>query len=486
MGLAVRHDAAERVEVLISRANKDRETLDFPHRRWVPPHTTPEGGPILNVLVVGAGQSGISVLAALMRQHVDGILGIDAADEGREGPWLNFARMNTLRTPKELTGPDLGLSSLMFREWYEAQYGTQAWDSLYRIPRALWAEYLIFIRTAFNVPIRNNVQLRRIRPHGRYLAADITTEHREETLIVRKIVLATGVDGGGSWHVPDNIRALPRDLWAHSSDDIDFSKLADRSIAVIGAAASATDNAATALERGASYVEQFCRREKLQLIQPMKWMGFGGFLRCFGDMDDAWRWRFMSYALDLREPITEDAIVRVSRFPNYRLSFGESCSDIVRDGEKIRIGTRAGYKYFDYLICGTGVSVDKGLRPELADIENQIATWGDRYDPPAEEKNARLARFPYLTGGFAFEPRTPGDSACIGNIHCLNFAATLSMGPSGAAIRPLKYVVPRLVNALIFDLFRDDVEHHWRSFRDFAEGECDPALFDHLKQHLEA
>lgn len=486
MRLTLREDAAKRIEILIKRANRDRETLDFPHRKWVPPHTTPEGNPVLNVLVVGAGQSGISVLAALMRQHVDGVLGIDSTDEGREGPWLNFARMNTLRTPKELTGPDLGLSSLTFREWYEAHNETGAWDSLDRIPRLLWAEYLTFVRAAFGLPIRNNVRLLRIRPHGRYLAADIATEHRNETLIARKIVLATGVDGGGEWHVPENIRALPRALWAHSSDDIDFAKLSGRSIAVIGAAASATDNAATALEHGASYAEQFCRRRNLQLIQPMKWMGFSGFLRCFADMDDEWRWRFMSYALDLREPITEDAIVRVSRFTNYRLSFCESCDDVACEGGKIRIGTQAGHKYFDYLICGTGVSVDSELRPELAEVADQFATWGDRYDPPLEEKNGRLARFPYLTNGFAFMPRTPGDPACIGNIHCLNFAATLSMGPSGAAIRPLKYVVPRLVNALTLDLFRDDVGHHWSSFRAFTEGECNPALFDHLKQHLEA
>jgi hypothetical protein len=32
--------------------------------------------------------------------------------------------MLTLRSPKQLIGPDLGVPSLTFRAWYEAQHGT--------------------------------------------------------------------------------------------------------------------------------------------------------------------------------------------------------------------------------------------------------------------------------------------------------------------------------------------------------------------------
>ena len=41
-----------------------------------------------------------------------------------EGPWATTARMETLRSPKQLTGPALGLPALTFRAWYEAQFGT--------------------------------------------------------------------------------------------------------------------------------------------------------------------------------------------------------------------------------------------------------------------------------------------------------------------------------------------------------------------------
>ena len=38
----------------------------------------------------------------------------------------------------------------------------------------------------------------------------------------------------------------------------------------------------------------------------------------------------------------------------------------------------------DFLICGTGMDMDFGLRPELARCAGNIATWGDRYTPLPE------------------------------------------------------------------------------------------------------
>ncbi len=36
------------------------------------------------------------------------------------------------------------------------------------------------------------------------------------------------------------------------------------------------------------------------------------------------------------------------------------------------------------------------LRPELAHCGRNIATWDDRYVPPPDEHDERLARYPYL------------------------------------------------------------------------------------------
>jgi cation diffusion facilitator CzcD-associated flavoprotein CzcO len=465
--------AAERLDALLAQAREERAILDFPDRPWVVPHHTGDGQRILNVLVVGAGQAGIAILAALTRDHVDGILAIDGAARDEEGPWRTVARMNVLRTPKRLSGPDAGIPGLSFQRWYKARYGELAWDNLDQIPRSDWWAYLAWVRAAFDLPIRNGVRLERIAPHGEYLAADVVSERGAETLLARKIVLATGVDGGGGWYVPAHVKALPRHLWAHSAEPIPFAALKNKNVAVLGAGASAMDNAAMALEAGAASVDQFCRRPVLQSIQPLAWMGFAGFLRHLGDMDDAWRWRFMSYVLGLREPFTKDAWNRVSRFSNYRLRVGEACEPLEPQGERIKVMTRAGEQTFDFLICGTGVAVDHDLRPELRDFAGAIARGRDRYTPPPDEADERLANFPYLSPAFAYTEREPGMAPHLANIHCFNFAATMSFGPSGAAIRPLRYAVPRLTQALTQDLFRRDLPHHWDDLQAFIGTEFD-------------
>ena len=53
------------------------------------------------MLIVGAGQSGLVTAFGLMRERVRNILVIDRAPEGKEGPWVTFARMPTLRSPKD-------------------------------------------------------------------------------------------------------------------------------------------------------------------------------------------------------------------------------------------------------------------------------------------------------------------------------------------------------------------------------------------------
>ena len=70
---------------------------------------------------------------------------------------------------------------------------------------------------------------------------------------------------------------------------------------MLGAGASAMDNAVMALEAKALGVTLYCRRSELQRVQPFKWLSFPGFLRHFSELDNEWRWKFMSYLLTLRE-----------------------------------------------------------------------------------------------------------------------------------------------------------------------------------------
>ncbi|MFS2055912.1 FAD/NAD(P)-binding protein, partial [Variovorax sp. CT11-76] len=103
----------------------------------------------------GGGQAGLAAAAALANQGIHAVV-FDRAPEGLEGPWATTARMETLRSPKELTGPALGLAALSFRAWFEAQHGGAAWAALDKIPRLQWMDYLRWYRRAMALEVRND------------------------------------------------------------------------------------------------------------------------------------------------------------------------------------------------------------------------------------------------------------------------------------------------------------------------------------------
>ena len=76
--------------------------------------------------------------------------------------------------------------------------------------------------------------------------------------------MATGQEATGDWTIPEPLRHLSAAVLARASDPIDFEALRGKKVVVIGAGATAFDNAATALEAGAAEVHLFCRRSEIQ------------------------------------------------------------------------------------------------------------------------------------------------------------------------------------------------------------------------------
>src|SRR4051794_34000905 len=99
--------------------------LNYPPKNWVP--ATPG---VLDVAIIGAGMAGLTLAFALLREGVSNLRLFDAQPPGHEGPWVTYARMETLRSPKHVTSPDLGVPALTFRAWFEAQFGAEAWERL--------------------------------------------------------------------------------------------------------------------------------------------------------------------------------------------------------------------------------------------------------------------------------------------------------------------------------------------------------------------
>jgi FAD-dependent urate hydroxylase len=459
--------SGEGLAALEARVREDLQRIAHPRMKWLQPRAAPDGSEARDVVVVGGGQSGIAIGFGLMRAQVGNILVIDKARRGEEGPWLTYARMRNLRSPKDFTGPDLDIPSLTYQSWHEAWFGEEDWRDLALIPKEFWAEYLLWVRDVVGIPVENETELLDIAPDGDLLALRIASPAGERTIHTRKVVLATGQESTGRWWMPEFVEALPASLRAHTCEDIDFERLAGKVVAVLGAGASAFDNAAMALEHGAREVHLLCRRFEPQVVQPYRWLTFAGFLRNLSDLDDAWRWRFMSRIMSMREGFPQETWDRCARHPNFQLHAGAECTGAMVIDAQVRLLTPSGPFPADYVICGTGIENDFAARPELSRFAGNIATWGDRYEPPADERNERLGRFPYLGKDYAFLEREPGATPWIRDIHLFSIASTMSFGPSGSSINAMTIAVPKLVSGVTGGLFAADVEKHWRSLQEY-------------------
>src|SRR5690606_25970491 len=103
------------LDALEARLREDLERLCLPAPDWL---ARPADDEALDVAIVGGGMSGLAAAAALWLLGVHRIRVFDRSPAGEAGPWVTHARMETLRSPKHLTGPALGLPSLTFRAWY--------------------------------------------------------------------------------------------------------------------------------------------------------------------------------------------------------------------------------------------------------------------------------------------------------------------------------------------------------------------------------
>src|ERR1700685_2205048 len=127
--------------------------------------------------------------------------------------------METLRSPKHLSGPAMGVPSLTFRAWYEAIHGAGGWERLGKIPNAVWMDYLTWGRNVLALPVEQGIEVTRVTPTGGLVAVDVRDENGERRLHARRLVLATGRDGTGGMHIPDFVdRGLWPDLAAHTAE----------------------------------------------------------------------------------------------------------------------------------------------------------------------------------------------------------------------------------------------------------------------------
>ena len=473
-------DAAGNLELQTRRAQRwaGRDPTDWVRQRSGVDH---------NVVIVGGGQSGTAMAHGLKRKGVGRVEVIDGAEPGQAGVWRTIARMHNLRTPKTLIGPEQHNPTLGFRAWYETLNGPDAFDSLDRIPRLAWADYVDWFQQVTGTTVRYRTRLVEIEPQDDFLRLHLESDGIRRVETTRKLLLANGYAGAGGPNIPEFVRALPLDFWTHTAQQIPFESLAGKVVGVIGAGSSAFDAAAVALEGGASEVHMFNRRA---------YVGYPGGSQSSGPSDqghpnaremayelpDVVRWRNFLRGDRRVATVPLDSIQRVMAFDGFRLHLESSLSDVaVADGAVV--ASVAGETWrFDHLIAGTGYRIDLAAQPELAGIHESITLWRDRYEPGAGENSAAGEIHPYLGAGFQFLPREGTGANYLRNIHCFNLSARLSFGmPIGDIPSAVDH--PRLVAAIARDLYVESVDTaaHQR-FINSPPAPADPAPYQRAIQ----
>jgi FAD-dependent urate hydroxylase len=470
------------LDELVAQARCDFARLNFPAPNWVPALTGPDGETMLDVLVIGAGLCGQTAGFALARDGVRNVRIVDLAERGREGPWGTYARMDTLRSPKQLTGPDLGFPTLTFRAWYEAQHGAEGWRHLYKVATRDWLNYLLWVRDTVGLSIENNTEVTQIDPKPNGVRIKLVRPTGAQTLFARKVVLAGGRDGSGAPYRPafPSLPADSRGQFArvfHSSDAIDFARLAGGKIGILGASASAFDNAAVALETGAAEAHLFVRRTHLPQVNKSKWTAFPGFFLGFRQLDDRTRWQIYSYIFAQAVPPPHESVLRCERHPGFSVHFAEPWLDVVDGAGGVTVVTAKARYLFDAVIMATGFSVDLTQRRELAPCHGRIALWVDRVSAPEAAAHPEAARFPYLGPGFELIERTPGILPGLSHIYAFNAGATMSHGALAGDIPGLAFGANRLSRAIAGSLLEASADALTSKLRDYDDRELEPTRY---------
>ncbi|MBB3978755.1 cation diffusion facilitator CzcD-associated flavoprotein CzcO [Rhizobium azooxidifex] len=464
-----------RLAELNARVKQDLEYLNFPPANWSKPVGTEVGQDVSDAVIIGGGMCGLVAWLALTRAGIRNLRIVDRAPKGAEGPWVTYARMETLRSPKNLLGPALGMASLTFRAWYTALFGVAAWEELYRIPRPMWMDYLNWYRDVLSVPVENGIDVTRVIPRDDGLLELEIAGGERPSIVTRKLVMATGRDGLGEPAIPDFVAPLTRlKTWGHSADMIDFAALRGKRVVVIGVGASAVDNAAEALEAGVGEVRLLARRKSMPTINKLMGIGSYGVTAGFPKIEPAWRWRLMDYATKQQTPAPHNSTLRVSRHPNAYFHFDCGIRSMREEDGEVVITTNKGRIFrTDFVILGTGFNVDPLARAELAPFQDRIACWEDRYTPPEGEENAPLGRFPWLEEDFSFTEKEPGTAPWLKDIHCFNYGSSMSLGKVSGDIPAISEGALWLARGVSASLFIRDIDHHWQELLAYEKPELD-------------
>lgn len=437
---------------------RDLQLIEYPPPPLKIPQETQTEDPLLDVAIVGAGMAGLAAGAALFKEGIFNIQLFDQNPQGSEGPWVTYARMKTLRTSKEEMGPALGIPHLTFHAWYEAQYGIENWEKLYKVPNRLWMDYLIWYRQVLDLPVENECQLISLTPQQGHFVLEFSRKGQLYFVKALKVVLATGRAGFGGPIIPDFIKTVPNAAYSHVMDAIDFDSLKGKKIGIIGAGSSAFDAAATALETGAESVDLLMRSIHLPCVNKFASLPEHCFREGFYKMSEKWRWKVMSHILRCTVPPPRDALRRVREFNNFMVKSNIEIKKAEFDFEQIQLETNQGQLNYDFIILGTGYAVNGSKQPELQHVVDAIQLWKDRNLEEVSPCQANFGLFPFLGHSFEFLEKESGMAPYLKHLYCFNFGSMMSHGSLSCDIGSISYGAARLAAGIAADFLQEQSE----------------------------
>lgn len=472
--------ARANLEALATQARADMALIGHNHD-WVPAPV--EGA--YNVLVIGGGQAGLGTAFALSRHRIGGVKVLEAGPPQEAGCWTRYARMHTLRSPKNMKGIELDIPSLHTERWFEAKYGAEAWAATDLTPREDWNEYLTWYRETTGADVDFHTRITGVtRPDNDgyfHIAAARDGKGDAEAVVyrARRIVFAMGLIGGGGTFLPPLVESLPQQFRAHTEDPIDFVALRGKRVIVLGGGASGFDNASAALEAGAASVEMHVRRADIPRQNSLRWMEFPGMQEHFFDLSDEEKWEFSLFNGGLPQPPTQASVWRAFAHDNFRLVTDTRwASAEVRDGAdgaEVLVTDDHGKEHVcDFVISATGYTVNLGLRPELSEFLPDIALWSDRFAPADGHP---LGQCPYLGDGFQFQAKeTDGGASSdaasyIPRLFHLSTGARASHAVAGNQLSGIYAGLTRLANRIATDITRENWPDFFSEFQAFEHEE---------------
>jgi len=452
----------------------------YSKQSWVPPAKTADAEKIHDVVIVGAGQSGLALAFQLKLRGVRRIAVVDSQEKDRAGPWWSFARMPRMRNPKMIPGPDCGNPLLRFKSWFCAAYSEVEYNSFDFVPLKYWQEYLSWFRAVLEIETINNTTVTNIEWDEAQRCLLLETNgpgNAPLRVAARKVCLATGMTAAGSWEPPEAlVDGLPRRSWFGTWEQIPWQELAGKDIAVIGAGASGFDNASYALEsdcrsvtviarspfqKKSLFVELFHGRDDSDLLlsgeagaNPASIMD--AMLDCHVLLPDMDRIRLISRLFkNGRAPVDPDYLSRVDKFEQMTILEGwpiRRIDYIPRTNKVLIAGVGEREREFDRVIFATGPKVGLKYRPELRGLMDGILTWGDWVDN-AELSCLELSAYPKLTPNYQFQSKQGAESGGLANVYCLAELVHNTIG-----MHSLQYVAPKVAAHIASSLFSEHIE----------------------------